>query len=71
MYKSTKLDLFPYPFRNIKEGTNYRYSNDLKKLEKHEPDQWRHQAKCHSKNEIVLFEYHNISQVFSNSFFSS
>ena len=34
MYKSTNLDLFPYPFQNIKEGTNYRYSNDLKKLEK-------------------------------------
>jgi dimethylamine monooxygenase subunit A len=34
MYKSTNLDLFSYPFQNIKEGTNYRYSNDLKKLEK-------------------------------------
>ena len=34
MYKSTNLDLFPYPFHTIKEGTNYRYSNDLRKLEK-------------------------------------
>ncbi|MGE5701639.1 MAG: heme-dependent oxidative N-demethylase family protein [Clostridia bacterium] len=35
MFESTNLDLFPYPFHNIMEGSNYRYSNDLKKLEPH------------------------------------
>ncbi|MFB6468173.1 DUF3445 domain-containing protein [Cytobacillus sp. Hz8] len=38
MYDSTNLDLFPYPFHRIKEGSNYRYSNDLRKLDKDEMD---------------------------------
>ncbi|KAA9019517.1 heme-dependent oxidative N-demethylase family protein [Niallia endozanthoxylica] len=34
MFESTNLELFPYPFHTIKEGNNYRYSNDLRKLDK-------------------------------------